>query len=61
MSATLAPAYVPNRSTVAEIVRQMTNQPYKLDVTKVATIADWHGTPSRYYVRNFKLVAKRAA
>jgi hypothetical protein len=31
---------------------------FTLDVTKVATIADFEGPRNRYYVRNFTLVAK---
>lgn len=34
---------------------------YTLDITKVAVIADFEGPLNRYYVRNFTLVAKRAA
>jgi hypothetical protein len=30
---------------------------FTLDVTKVATIASFEGPKSRYYVRNFTLVA----
>jgi hypothetical protein len=33
---------------------------FTLDVTKVATIADFEGPLHRYYVRNFTLVAKIA-
>jgi hypothetical protein len=53
MLATIAPAVAPVAA-------------FKLDVTKVATIHDFAaygkvGKAHRYYVRNFALVAKRAA
>ena len=57
MSATLSPANVPSRANVAEIVRQMTNQPYKLDVTRRAYYVDaMTGKRHGVLVRNFNLV-----
>jgi hypothetical protein len=44
------------RSDAAIIAFQMANQPFKLDVTKTATIRDFTGKPVRIRVRNFRLV-----
>lgn len=46
-------------TTMAPTMHAPTIAPaFTLDVTKVATIRDWDGTPHRYYVRNWTLVAK---
>jgi hypothetical protein len=47
--------------TLAPAAPAMPVQSFALSITKVATIADFEGPKHRYYVRNFKLIAKVAA